>query len=339
MNVATDARFVAGADAGGQRLDAVVSGHLGVSRAAARRLVASGRVRVDGRAQPKGAVVAAGAVVTVTADEGGGTGAAAGRISPDDAPGVVAVVYEDDALVAIDKPAGMPSHPLRPGERGTAANLIIAHAPECAAASPDPREGGLGHRLDTATSGVLVAARTRQAWVGLRAALGGPACEKRYLAEVWGSPREDEGHVDTAIGRRGRRGRTVRLDSGRNPQPAHTTWRVLERRGVTTLVEARLHAGRPHQVRAHLAAAGFPIVGDDRYGREAPVQAAVAGASPPVASPVPLHLHAASVTFVHPATGSLLTVSAPAPPWAEVRPRSGDGGGGAGAGHGPIPSG
>jgi 23S rRNA pseudouridine1911/1915/1917 synthase len=315
--VPADARFVVGVDAGGLRLDAVVSVGLGVSRTAARRLVASGRVRVDGRAQPKGAVVAQGAVVTVTADEGAGSGAAAERIAPDEA-GQIAVVYEDDALIGIDKPAGMPSHPLRAGERGTAANLIVAHAPECAAASPDPREGGLGHRLDTATSGVLLAARTRQAWVGLRAALAGPGCEKRYLAEVWGSPREDEGHVDTAIGRRGRRGKTVRLDSGRNPQPAHTAWRVLERRGATTLVEARLHAGRPHQVRAHLAAAGLPIVGDDRYGRELVEEAARTDPSPPGGGPDRLHLHAASVTLVHPTTGALLTVSAPPPRWADV---------------------
>jgi 23S rRNA pseudouridine1911/1915/1917 synthase len=322
VKVAADARFVIEADAGGQRLDAVVSARLGLSRAAGRRLVASGRVRVDGRNQPKGAVVAGGAVVTVTAE--GATGAAAEGIAPDD-PGAAAVVYEDDALIAIDKPAGMPSHPLRPGERGTAANLIIAHAPECATASPDPREGGLGHRLDTATSGVLMAARTRQAWLGLRAALGGPGCEKRYLAEVWGSPPDEEGQVDTAIGRRGRRGKTVRLDSGRNPQPAHTAWRVLERRGPTTLVEARLHAGRPHQVRAHLAAAGFPIVGDDRYGRERPERAGVAGAPPLAGDPVHLHLHAASVTFTHPATGALLTVSAPSPRWAEVQAPGGGG--------------
>lgn len=333
MSGAADARFIVGVESGGQRLDAVVSAHLGVSRAAARRLIASGRVRVAGRAQPKGAVVAAGAAVTVTGEQGAGTGAAAERPVPDE-PGAVAVVYRDDALLVIDKPAGMPSHPLRPGERGTAANLIVALAPECAAASPDPREGGLGHRLDTATSGVLIAARTRQAWVGLRAALGGPGCEKRYLAEVWGSPPDEQGHVDTAIGRRGRRGKTVRLDSGRNPQPAHTSWRVLERRGATTLVEARLHAGRPHQVRAHLAVAGFPIVGDDRYGRDVPDQAT--GASRPAGAPVRLHLHAASVTLVHPATRALLTVSAPAPRWAQVHP----GGAGGGPGdHDPTPSG
>ena len=336
MSAAADARFVVGADAGGQRLDAVVSARLGVSRAAARRLVASGGVRVDGRPQPKGAVVAAGAVVTVTANQGAGWGVAAERIAPDEA-GAVATVYEDDVLIAIDKPAGMPSHPLRPGERGTAANAIVARAPECAAASPDPREGGLGHRLDTATSGVLVAARTRQAWVALRASLGGPGCEKRYLAEVWGAPPDDAGQVDTAIGRRGRRGKTVRLDSGRNPQPAHTAWQVLERRGATTLVEARLHAGRPHQVRAHLAAAGFPIVGDDRYGREPPARTPPAAASPPAGDPDRLHLHASSVTFVHPATGVPLTVSAPAPRWAQIHPRGGQGGGP--GDHEAIPSG
>ena len=325
------ARFEVAPEAAGQRLDALVSAALGLSRAAARRLVAAGRVRLDGRIPRKGASVGAGAVVTVT-------GPVATEIDPvpdgevprAESEGALAVVYEDADLLAVDKPAGMPSHPLRVGERGTAANFLVARDPACAGASLDPREGGLGHRLDTATSGVLVAARSRPAWLALRASLGGPDCEKRYLAEVWGAP-PPEGRIDAAIGRRGRRGKTVRLDGGRNPQPAETTWKVVERRRATTLVEARLHAGRPHQVRAHLAGAGFPIVGDDRYGppavespepkpsaeRESGDEKAARATPTPGAAPR-LHLHAAAITFRHPMTRALLTVSAPAPPWASV---------------------
>ncbi|HEY8924649.1 MAG TPA: pseudouridine synthase, partial [Polyangia bacterium] len=187
---AAGGRFEVTSEAAGQRLDALVSQTFGLSRAAARRLVAAGRVRLDGRIARKGATVAAGAVVTVA-------GPLSRDVDPvpdhDDAArsegdGAIALVYEDADLLAVNKPAGMPSHPLRAGERGTAANFLVAHDPACAKASLDPREGGLGHRLDTATSGVLVAARSRPAWLALRAALAAPECEKRYRAEVWGAP-------------------------------------------------------------------------------------------------------------------------------------------------------
>lgn len=297
--------FSVGAEQAGLRLDAFLGRRMGISVAAARRLIEGGHVRVDGRQRPKGLTLAASALVQVT-----GRSSLSATVIADASPGV-AVIFEDPALVAIDKPPGMPSHPLRGGERGTAANAIVAGFPECATASLEPREGGLGHRLDTATSGVLIAARTREAWLGLRRALGAADCEKRYLAEVWGSP-PDHGAISAVIGRRGRRGKTVRLDGGRSPRPAETSWTVLTRAADTTLLEARLHAGRAHQVRAHLASAGFPIVGDDRYGRARPV---TAGTGEPAGR---LHLHAATVTFRHPSTGELVVIEAPRPAWAKA---------------------
>ena len=293
------------ADEAGTRLDAFISRKLGVSVGEARRRIEAGLVRVDGRRRPKGTTLAAGAHVSSDA-------AAPGDAVVADASPAVTFLYEDPTLIAIDKPAGMPSHPLRGGERGTAANAIVAAYPECASASEEAREGGLGHRLDTATSGVLLAARDRVTWRALRAALGAGDCQKRYLAEVWGQP-PDDGQSTAAIGRSGRRGGKVQLDGGRNPLPAETRWRVLERRPQTALLEARLHAGRAHQVRAHLAAAGFPIVGDDRYDphfAERPE-----GEVPSTGAPR-LHLHAAAVSFTHPATAKALTIEAPPPAWA-----------------------
>ena len=165
--------FPVGAADDGRRLDVFVGSALSVSHAAARRLIADGCVRVDGRPRAKGALLRAGEVVTVVRGaEATGVVAAA----PIDAASL-SVLYEDDVLVAIDKPAGMPSHPLRAGEQGTAANALCARYPECAIASMDPREGGLVHRLDTDTSGVLVAARTKEAWQSLRRAVGAEGAE------------------------------------------------------------------------------------------------------------------------------------------------------------------
>lgn len=307
------ARFGVDTATAGMRLDAFVGQRLGTSAAGGRRLIAAGAVQIDGRRAVKGARVVAGAVVEVAphADR-------AAPVEPDRTL-EVRVIHEDEDLVAIDKPAGMPSHPLRPHERGTAANAIVARCPGCAEASQDPREGGLGHRLDTATSGVLIAARSRIAWRGLRRALAAEFCEKSYLCEVWGAP-PDVGAVNADIGRRGRRGRVVRTDGGRHRRPAETRWTVIARGPRTALLEARLHAGRPHQVRAHMAAAGFPIVGDDRYGAVDAVPVAAATVDQKTTSV--LHLHAASVRLVHPITNASLLIEAPVPAWAVRFPRA-----------------
>jgi 23S rRNA pseudouridine1911/1915/1917 synthase len=288
------------AQAGG-RVDHVVAAIVpGLGVAGARRLVAAGGVRVDGRRASKGNRVRAGQTLDI--DDAAAVGPVA-CVEPD-ASVAVGWLHIDDALVAVDKPAGVPSHPLRAGERGTAANAIVARFPECAHASPDAREGGLAHRLDNETSGVLLAARAPDAWERLRASLRAPDCVKTYLAEVAGAP--PERGVETApIGRAGRRRGHVRVGGGRAPLEARTEWEVVERRGATTLVRARLHAGRAHQVRAHLAAAGFPIVGDTVYGVEA--------------APCRLHLHAHTIALPHPVTGAALLIEAPPPAWAILR--------------------
>jgi 23S rRNA pseudouridine1911/1915/1917 synthase len=305
------ARVRVGDGQDGSRVDHVVAhGIPGLTMGRARRLIEAGAVRVDGRVARKGDRLGPGQTVDV--DDAGVRAAAPGVDADAGVP--VGWLYVDAALVALDKPAGVPSHPLRAGERGTAANALVARFPECATASPDAREGGLAHRLDNETSGVLLAARTRAAWEALRAALGDPRCEKTYLAEVVGAP-PGGGTETSPIGRAGRRGGRVRVGAGRQPLPARTTWEIVERRGGTTLVRARLHAGRAHQVRAHLSAAGFPIVGDAIYGAPA------ASAAGPVDAPTPtLRLHAHTIALHHPVTGAPLLIEAPPPAWAILAP-------------------
>ena len=292
-------------EAAGRRVDHALADALpALGVAGARRLLAAGSVRVDGRRVRKGDKLAAGQTIAVDDAALAAETARHGEapVRPD--PGLtLAVLFADDTLVAVAKPSGVPSHPLQPGQLGTAANAICAQFPSCASASPDAREGGLVHRLDTGTSGVLIAARTAAAWASLRAALTADDCEKTYLAEVTGAP-PGGGVEEAPIGRVGRRGARVRVGGGRRPLEARTVWQLVELRAATALVRAQLHAGRTHQVRAHLAAAGHPVVGDEHYG---------AGGGP-------LRLHAAAVRFRHPISGHTILIEAPPPDWAMIRP-------------------
>ena len=309
-------RLIVEAAEAGLRLDAFLLRRQVVASAnAARRAIADKIVLVAGRVGKKGLHLGQGQVVEITAT-------IAGRVAPEPAAEIaLTVLYADDDLVAVNKPAGLPSHPLRAGEGPSAAGGLVARFPECADASPDPREGGLVHRLDRGTTGVLVAARRRAIWPELRATLAAPDCEKTYRAEVVGrfpviaggerdfvTPGSRPGTLVVAapIGRVGRHGARVKLAGGRQPLPAVSEIALLEQRPTTALVEARLCKGRTHQVRVHLAYLGLPVVGDSTYG-----DAADAQGEPPVA----LRLHALSIVFKHPRTGETLRIEAPLPEW------------------------
>lgn len=287
----------------GTRLDAFVARACGVSLKQARSLIEAGSVKLPGGPVAKGRRLLAGERVRVTA-----LAAEAPVLVPH--PEVpLEVLYEDESLVAVNKPGPLASHPLRPGEGATAAGAIIARFPECAHASQDPREGGLGHRLDRGTSGVLLAARSRAAWEGLRQALAAPSCEKSYLAEVAGAaPMADV--IAEVIGRGGPRGGRAVVAGGRDPLPARTEMERLTLRPSSSIVRARLASGRVHQVRAHLAHLGFPVLGDDVYGDARTLEIArLLGVDG-------LRLHAESVRLRHPISGKPLLVKAPPPVWA-----------------------
>lgn len=293
-------RFVVPDDAAGTRLDRFAAAALSGSRQKVMEAIDQGLVRVDGRRAKKGQPVEAGQEVVVRLPRAGEA-----LVPQPELP--LEVVYEDEAVVVVSKPSGMPTHPLEAGERGTLANALVARFPECAGAGLDPREGGVAHRLDAPTSGLLVAARSRGAWEDLRGQFAARTVRKEYLALAAGAvfgPVEIEVPIGSDPGTPGRM-RTVvqeRLAERKNAREAHTLVDVERRFPGWTLVRCTITTGVMHQIRVHLAHLDSPVAGDDLYGG---------------ARPRGLHrlfLHAARLAFTHPTTGAPLDFESPLPP-------------------------
>lgn len=253
----------------GLRLDKVVAQALGLGRGPVRRLFDERRVRVDGRVGVKGDVLAAGARVEVSLPDAPEDGAAMPEASPE-RPLVVLVETAD--VVVVDKPAGQASAPLRPGETGTVANALVGRYPEMAGVGFHPREPGLLHRLDTGTSGVLVAARSADVFATLSGALKAGRIEKYYLAVVEDEEMPESGFVDIPLAPHPKDSRRVlaclhpRDVERLEPRFASTEYRVERRAAGRALVRVRAPKALRHQIRAHMSAIGCPIVGDELYG-------------------------------------------------------------------------
>jgi len=266
----------------GSRLDRVLCDRLTLSRSQVKRLFEAGEVRRNGRKAGKGELVARGDRVELGAELRESTA------QPD--PSVrLDIRYQDDQLVIVDKPPGMPSHPLRPGEIGCAANGLLARFPEMAGTGYDDRQPGLVNRLDNDTSGLLLAARSPEMFAALRAALEAGQIEKSYLALVTRPVRPQSIELSLAPSPRHR----SRVEVNALGRAAKSVVHACRGHGELFLVEVRASRAYRHQVRAHLAAIGAPILGDALYG----------GAFGPRH-----YLHAARLSFVHPVTGAAIDI-------------------------------
>jgi 23S rRNA pseudouridine1911/1915/1917 synthase len=273
----------------GERLDALLAPHLG-SRSRAQRLIAAGRVLVDGAPARKGHRVRAGEALDVddTDDRD--------AIEPGDGPPAPhEVVFEDDHLLVVDKPAGVVVHPAAGHASGTLVQALAGRA-----AGGDPLRPGVVHRLDRDTSGLLVVAKSDAVLRALQAALQAREVEREYMALVEGRPPALTGTIDAPLGR-DRRVRTRQSTDTDDPRPAVTHFELLEALPETTLLRVRLETGRTHQIRAHLLAIGHPVAGDPEYGH-----AGLLGLERQF-------LHAARLAFTHPASGRAMAWESPLP--------------------------
>jgi 23S rRNA pseudouridine1911/1915/1917 synthase len=275
-------------EAAGGRLDSYLAAALG-SRARAARLIEAGAVLVDGSAVVKRHRVVAGSTIEV--DEG----VEAPAPTPTHAPVDVAIVFEDEHLLVVDKPPGLVVHPGRGPSAGTLAQALAGRV-----AGGEAGRAGIVHRLDRDTSGLLVVARTEAAHRALRAAMSRREIAREYRALVEGRPPARTGTIDAPIGR-DRRVRTRMSTDTDKPREARTHFELLEALPATTLLRVTLETGRTHQIRVHLQAIGHPVAGDPEYGT-----ADLLGLRRQF-------LHAARLTFEHPFTGAVVDVASPLP--------------------------
>jgi 23S rRNA pseudouridine1911/1915/1917 synthase len=294
-------------DGAGVRLDRYLAERLGWTRSRAARWIEEGRVRVDGAPAEKSATVRAGAVVEVVCPE-----PRPASVEPEAIP--LRIVYEDEDLAVVDKPAGLVVHPAPGHPSGTLVNALLHHLRDLSGIGGELRPG-IVHRLDRDTSGLLLVAKHDRAHERLAAALARRRIRRTYLVAVWGHVREERFTVDAPIARHPRdRKRMAVVPGGRR---AVTHVELVERWRAADLLRAHLETGRTHQVRVHLAHTGHPVVGDPTYGRgrERGISGPAARWAREWAARVPRQfLHAAELEFEHPLRGERLRFTSPLPP-------------------------
>lgn len=284
---------------GGERIDVFIARTLAhLSRTKIQALIKQGAILLNARPAKASDKLEPGDTILVRepAEETGKTAVREPALPLD-------ILFEDDQLIVLNKPAGMVVHPAAGHEGDTLADALLAHDPTIAqAVNPENQHRpGIVHRLDKDTSGLLIVAKTSGAMTRLAQQFQAHTVTKRYLALVEGHLPMPEGGIEAPIGRdqRHRQRMAITAQHGRHAQTLFWVEREFKR---CTLLRVQIVTGRTHQIRVHLAAIGHPVAGDHVYGHPQPLE------------PPRMFLHAAELQFVHPTTGQHLTFTADLPP-------------------------
>jgi len=277
-----------------ERLDVFLRTRIvGLSRAQIQRLIEEGMVRVDGFKKKSSYKLRENERVNVSYSL-----PKQESVRSEDLP--LDVIYVDDHMIVVNKSSGMVVHPSARQRSRTLVNALLFHFPEVAKVGPEDKPG-IVHRLDKETSGVILAARTPHSYLDLQKQFKARKVGKFYLGLVWGKVLHAEGEISWPIGRHVKHGGRMSIKS-RKPRAAETHFRVKKRFRDQTLLEIRPVTGRTHQIRVHLSASGYPILGDPRYGRR----------KSKLKCPR-LFLHAYQISVNHPHSGERVQFTAPLP--------------------------
>jgi 23S rRNA pseudouridine1911/1915/1917 synthase len=303
--IMADGEIISGTLQAGTRLDKALADASGLSRERIKALIEAGAVTVAGRIATTGsAKIAAGMPFAIAVPPPEPLEAEAQEIP-------LVIAYEDEHLIVVDKPAGMVVHPAAGNPDGTLVNALLHHCKGQLSGIGGVARPGIVHRIDKDTSGLLVVAKTAEAHEGLAAQFADHSIVRRYLAVCAGHPSPAEGTVAGRIGRSdaNRKKMAVLPDASPRGKHAVTNYRTIERLHGCSLIECRLETGRTHQVRVHCASIGHALLGDPAYGR-----------TPKDLRPLLERigfrrqaLHAATLGFIHPATGERVEFHADLP--------------------------
>lgn len=278
----------------GQRLDRFIVSQLPeLSRSFVQHLIEDGQIRVDECTLKANHRLKSGEIITITIPPPDAARTRAEAIPLD-------IVYEDDSLIVINKPAGMVVHPATGHEHGTLVNAVLSHAPEMVVGNEE--RPGVVHRLDRDTSGLIVIAKTDPALHALQHQFAGRTVHKTYLALVHGKVNVAQGKIDAPIGRDPRDRKKMAVVSGAHGRAGVTIFRTLDTNDLYSLLQVEPQTGRTHQIRVHLAFIKHPVVGDEIYGRKKDTLGLTRQ-----------FLHAWRLEFTHPVTQGSLAFIAPLP--------------------------
>lgn len=276
-----------------------------LSRSAVQRLIEDGHVTANGEIERASFRLKGGEEISITVPPPVSAGPAAESIPLD-------ILYEDSYLVVVNKPAGMVVHQGAGNSAGTLVNALLGHCTDLSGIGGELRPG-IVHRIDKGTSGVLVAAKSDCAHLGLSELFRQHSVKRLYRALIFGSPKEESGRIESVIGRHPL-DRKRMSGTARHGKRAVTRWNVVARYGRISLLELRLETGRTHQIRVHLSESGYPLVGDDVYGGGSRLSTISDHYLRKLIKELNRQaLHAMTLGFIHPIDGRYLEFTTPLP--------------------------